>query len=107
MAKLDPEELERLENSAEHTLLAGSTLAAAWDEFRETGLTKRRLTEIRDAVFGRLRASPDNVKALADGPLLNANAIVRYKHPRPRKVISPPAQLSILDIVDGHMGRTA
>lgn len=110
MAKLDKEkaeELARLESRAEDWLLSGATLSAAWDYLRGGPLTKKRLTEIRDNIFDRLQSSPDNVKALAEGPILNANELVRYKHPRPRKTAPLPVQLSILDICDGHMGRTA
>lgn len=38
---------------------------------------------------------------------INPNELVRYKHPRPVKRAAPLVQLSILDIVDGHMGRSA
>jgi len=33
--------------------------------------------------------------------------VVRYRHARPRIKRAKIEQLSILDIVDGHMGRTA
>lgn len=105
-AKVEPSEMVRLETSAEGALLAGASLAEAWDQFRETALTRRRLIEIRDTIFRKL-AHPDHLKALADGPLLNANAVVRYRHARPRIKKPKLVQLSILDIVDGHMGRTA
>jgi hypothetical protein len=96
----------RLETSAENHLLAGASLTEAWDAFRDTALTRCRLIEIRDTIFRKL-AHPDHLKALADGPLLNANAVVRYRHARPRIKRPKIEQLSILDIVDGHMGRTA
>jgi len=104
--KVEPSELARLEVGAESHLLSGATLAEAWDAFRDTALTKRRLIEIRDTIFRKL-AHPDHLKALADGPLLNANAVVRYRHARPRVKRVKLEQLSILDICDGHMGRTA
>lgn len=110
MAKGDrkkKEELALLETRAEDWFLGGATLSATWDALRGGPLTRRRLVEIRDAIFAKLTASPDNVKALAEGPILNANELVRYKHPRPRKTAPPPVQLSILDICDGHMGRVA
>lgn len=105
-AKEKAEELARLEVAAEDWLLGGATLAAAWDALRGGPLTRKRLTEIRDTIFQKL-ARPDHLKALADGPLLNANAVVRYRHARPRVKRPKLVQLSILDIVDGHMGRTA
>ena len=105
-AKAEPSEMTRLEASAEDRLLAGATLTEAWEAFRETALTRRRLIEIRDTIFRKL-AHPDHLKALADGPLLNANAVVRNRHARPRIKRAKIEQLSILDIVDGHMGRTA
>lgn len=105
-AKAEPDVMARLEVSAENALLGGATLTEAWEQFRETALTRRRLIEIRDTIFRKL-AHPDHLKALADGPLLNANAVVRYRHARPRIKRPKIEQLSILDIVDGHMGRAA
>lgn len=100
------DELARLEIAAEDWLLGGATLAATWDYLRGGALTRKRLVEIRDTIFRKL-AHPDHLKALADGPLLNANAVVRYRHARPRVKRVKLEQLSILDICDGHMGRTA
>lgn len=103
--RIKAKEIARLEASAETHFLAGLTLSATWEYLRGGPLTRKRLTEIRDRLFDRLKSSPDNVKALAEGPILNANELVRYRHPRPVKNAPPPVQLSILDIVDGHMGR--
>lgn len=100
------EELTRLEVRAEEHLLGGATLSATWDYLRGGPLTRKRLVEIRDTIFRKL-AHPDHLKALADGPLLNANTVVRYRHARPRIKRPKLEQLSILDIVDGHMGRAA
>lgn len=65
------------------------------------------IRQIRDEVYHILQTSPGAVIALADGPILNANVVNRYTQCGQRKAHAPPVQLSILDIVDGHMGRTA
>lgn len=105
--RIKAREIETLESRAKDWLLSGATLSATWDALRGGPLTRKRLAEIRDTLFAKLQASPDNVKALAEGPILNANELVKYRHPRPRKAAPSIEQLSILDIVDGHMGRTA
>ncbi len=95
-----------LDHPARALILAGKTLSSIWEGGHANSLTRKELSELRTAIMAELNASPENVKALAAGPLLNANAIVKYKG-RPRKFSPPPVQLSILDIVDGHMGRSA
>lgn len=91
-------------------ILAGKTMAAITEAIKfgriRTSLSTAGVRELRDEIMAELNASPGNVKALAAGPLLNACDIVKYKG-RPRKFSPPPVQLSILDIVDGHMGRSA
>lgn len=98
--------MTKLDHPVRDHILAGKTLTSIWDGGYASGLTRKELSALRSAIMAELNASPDNVKALADGPLLNANVIVKYKG-RPRKFAPPPVQLSILDICDGHMGRTA
>lgn len=91
-------------------ILAGKTMASITQAIRlgriHTSLNAAGVREFRDSIMAELNEAPANVKALAAGPLLNACEIVKYKG-RPRKFSPPPVQLSILDIVDGHMGRTA
>lgn len=98
--------MAKLDHPARASILAGKTLTSIWEGGQANGLTRKELSELRKTVMAELNASPENVKALADGPLLNANAIVKYKG-RPRKFTPPPVQLSILDIVDGHMNGAA
>lgn len=98
--------MAKLDHPARASILAGKTLTSIWEGGQANGLTRKELSELRTAIMAELNASPENVKALAAGPILNANAIVKYKG-HPRKFSPPPVQLSILDIVDGHMGRTA
>ena len=58
-------------------LLAGDTMA----EIRRTlpGLSMRKLTRLRDEVFEPLVSDPEAVKALANGPVLNPLALIRYR----------------------------
>lgn len=87
-------------------LLAGKTMESVWTFF-EGEMTRYHIRKLRDDIFGGLQSSAASVHALAAGPILNPNELVRYKHPRPVKRGAPLVQLPILDIVDGHMGRTA
>jgi hypothetical protein len=71
------------------SLLAGDTMAEVRSLFTgENGkprFTVRRMREMRDEIFEPLIADPEKVKALANGPVLNANKIVRYRrNPGPR-----------------------
>lgn len=93
---------------AEALFRAGYKIRAVYEHYAHHDIDMASLRAIRDRVFGELRADPGKVKALAAGPLLNANELVHYTVPAPRRGTNPAAeQLSILDIVDGHMGRTA
>lgn len=69
-------------------LLAGDKMAAIREAI--PGVTSYRMRKLRDEVFGSLTTDPEAVKALANGPLLNANQIVRYTHSR--KVIQRVAR---------------
>lgn len=64
-------------------LLAGETMA----EIRRvlTGLSAKKLRDMRDEIFEPLIANPDEVKKLANGPVLNANEIIRYRQRPGRK----------------------
>ena len=93
---------------AERMFRAGYKIKAVYDTFAHHDLNMASLRAIRDRVFDALRSDPAKVKALSDGPLLNANELVHYTLPAAKRKSAPASeQLSILDIVDGHMGRTA
>lgn len=93
---------------AERMFLAGHKIRAVYAHYSHHDLSMASLRAIRDRIFGTLRADPRKVKELAAGPLLNANEVVRYTVPAPKRKPAPTAeQLSILDICDGHMGRAA
>lgn len=93
---------------AEALFRAGYKIRAVYEYYGHHDLTMASLRAIRDRVFDAPRSDPAKVKALSDGPLLNANELVHYTLPAPKRKPAPTAeQLSILDIVDGHMGRTA
>lgn len=70
-------------------LLAGETMA----DIRRTlpGITRKLMCALRDEIFEPLIADPEKVKALANGPVLNANEIVRYRrNPGPRSRMARP-----------------
>lgn len=90
-----------IEKQARDLIVAGNPIKAIWQSLREHKLSRSRIIEIRDEI-----ASPRGLKWLADGPLLNADKPHHLRIPRKRQKSLPPVQLSILDIVDGHMGRT-
>jgi hypothetical protein len=64
-------------------LLAGETMA----DIRRTlpGITAKLMRALRDEVFEPLQADPEAVKGLANGPVLNALEIVRYRRRPGRK----------------------
>ena len=64
-------------------LLAGDSMA----DIRRVlpGINIRQMRALRDEVFEPLLADPEKVKALANGPVLNANAIIRYRQRPGRK----------------------
>lgn len=91
-----------VEKQARDLIVAGCTIKGIWSQLREFKLSRSRILEIRDEI-----ASPSGLKWLADGPLLNADKPHHLRIPRKRAKALPSVQLSILDIVDGHMGRMA
>lgn len=71
-------------------LLAGHTMIEIRNLFTDAKTGKRRfnaqqMRDMRDEVFDPLIADPEAVKALANGPVLNANEIVRYRQRPGRK----------------------
>ncbi len=64
-------------------LLAGETMA----DIRRVlpGITAKQMRWLRDEVFEPLQADPEAVKDLANGPVLNALEIVRYRRRPGRK----------------------
>lgn len=76
-------------------LLAGSTMIEVRDSFHDQHGRRRfnaqRMRDMRDEIFEPLIADPDKGKALANGPVLNANEIVRYRrNPGPRTRMARP-----------------
>lgn len=77
----DAEQIRRL-------FLAGRSMVEIRDHFvgangRRT-FNVQRMREMRDEVFEPFVNDVEKVKALANGPVLNANEIVRYKRPLDR-----------------------
>lgn len=64
-------------------LLAGECMADIRRAF--PGITAKLMRELRDEVFEPLIADPKAVKDLANGPVLNALEIVRYRRRPGRK----------------------
>ena len=74
--ELDPHDAEYIRKR----LLAGDTMAAIREAL--PGVTAYRMRLLRDEVFAALASNPDEVKALASGPMLNPLEVVRYTHSR-------------------------
>lgn len=71
--------------------LRGETSAEVRREW--PGYSAKKIKQMRDEIFEPLKADPDAVKALANGPVLNANEIVRWKAPRSHR--TPPEQIEL------------
>jgi hypothetical protein len=101
-SKLKPAFLQAAIVDIEARFLSGSTLSEVREVYRETSLPMSHVAKYRNALFDRLNNNPQAVKDLANGPLLNANKIVRYSGMR-RALKSKAYQESILDVCDGSM----
>lgn len=76
-------------------LLSGATMIEVRNHFigakGKRTFNAQRMREMRDEIFEPLIADPEKVKALANGPVLNANEIVRYRrNPGPRTRMARP-----------------
>lgn len=97
MAKRAKEgEFDHLIEGIEKMFLSGHTLAEVKADYKESGIPASHITKHRNALFARLRSDPQIVKDMANGPLLNANKVVRYSGMH-RAIRSKIYQLSILD----------
>lgn len=74
------------EKLARARFLAGDTVSEVRSHFRTNDgkltYSASHVRRMRNEVFVSLATDPEAVKALAGGPLLNASAIVRYRHSR-------------------------
>lgn len=95
-SKLKPAFLAAAIKDIEARFLSGATLQEVREVYRETELPMSHVAKYRNALFDRLNSDPQMVKDLANGPLLNANKIVRYSGMR-RALRSKSYQMSILD----------
>lgn len=76
--------------------LAGDSIPEVRAHFRDDRnklvFSFRKVRRMRDEVFAALVSNPDAVKALADGPILNPAAIVKYRHSREEVAASAAMQ---------------
>jgi len=70
-------------------LLAGHTMTEIRNDYigadGKPEISIRAMRAMRDEVFDPLICDPEKVKSLANGPVLNANEIVRYRQRPGRK----------------------
>jgi len=81
----------------EKRFLAGETLREVKERYCDHDIPQSCIAPVRIALFKRMQNDPQILKDLANGPLLNANSVVRYTGMRRAVNAKEPVQTSIIE----------